>query len=63
MSSLVPADANHIVQTFVRALGQRTAAPQLDGQIDSTAALVADRILGILGMNGLTIMQTADAPA
>ena len=62
MSSLVPADANHIVQVLVQALGQQTAQTQLDKPVDSSMALVADRILRILGVNGLVVMQPADAP-
>ena len=57
MSSLVPADANHILRTFMQALHPETASSGLDGQVDSAVASVAHRVLEILGSNGLMVVQ------
>ena len=62
MKDLVPADANHIVRTFVQALAQHPQSIEVDGSSDSVAVRVADRILTILGINGLMTMQVPDAP-
>lgn len=63
MSSLVPADANHIARIFVQAIEQRSAAAPIDAANSPAAAILADRILRILGVNGLCVMQAADGSA
>ena len=61
MSDLVPADATHVFTAFVEAFTQQINCKHPGDA--SVAALVADRVLEILGMNGLMVMQAPGVPA